>query len=409
VQIAILIFFCISTRFSLSFFGSNILPTGPFFGFIFVVYYIATSGSNFKHALRKVCWYRIEYLVIVSAVTIISSLLPDGIDMINAVKAIFWEAVKCISYVAIYLKLVSLNMEIKRATINRVCWVLIYGCVCTVADFVHRSFSIPLVINLLISPYFLFIDSSELFSEYIFGGEQILLARGCGIAADPNTAGLLAIFSVGFIYINNKIYSSVLRFCLLFVSFLAIVVTFSNSAFLSLSFLVVVIVFTEASFRYRLLTLGLILSITGLLSIGIILLPSDYIYLFDNIINIKIDKYGTAQSHLKIMTDSWGLFLENPFGSGLASYPLRSIDFSSHNSYLQVLVEGGGLGFAAFVRWVYSLFNGGFQRYSQTDRRRSVLVLIVPFIFCLGHDVLNRYETLCIIAILLGVIDNKNT
>jgi O-antigen ligase len=78
-------------------------------------------------------------------------------------------------------------------------------------------------------------------------------------------------------------------------------------------------------------------------------------------------------SRIVILKDAWAIFLSNPGGVGLASFPaVRAQRFGrrqdTHNLYLEVATNLGVQGLVAFFIFIYLLFRGNYRSYKYFRR-----------------------------------------
>jgi len=138
----------------------------------------------------------------------------------------------------------------------------------------------------------------------------------------------------------------------------AVIVTFSRGGFIGLAF-ISLLIFKEIIKSNKII--GVIL-IMMCIVFTFSILPEGYTERITGIFDPSKDETGSAQQRLLILETGWEAFKRHPLvGSGLGTFEVIYHEVlnqpgewkTAHNSYLQVLVETGILGFMAFTIFIY--------------------------------------------------------
>ena len=122
----------------------------------------------------------------------------------------------------------------------------------------------------------------------------------------------------------------------------------------------------------------------------------------------RLGEGGTQIAHAGIIDRALLVWRESPLGNGINTFALISSDYSTHNTYIQRLVEMGVIGFALL------LINGIIQLYigiSNRSRGGSDLMLlaVASFIVASGHDIGSRFEIEAPSILMIGIICNGSS
>tara|TARA_B100000212_G_scaffold280492_1_gene220333 strand:+ start:2811 stop:4043 length:1233 start_codon:yes stop_codon:yes gene_type:complete len=131
----------------------------------------------------------------------------------------------------------------------------------------------------------------------------------------------------------------------------------------------------------------------------IIIINAIYLFFESQILNIIITEYTSSlgsesnEERLSMMSNAFKIFLQYPFGVGNNTYPLMNeiLGFKSfqyggrppdpHNTYLQVLVGSGILGFLSYIFSIFYLIRKAFA-LSSNNNKSYILVPFLAFLAC---------------------------
>lgn len=222
--------------------------------------------------------------------------------------------------------------------------------------------------------------------EEVWGTMGRRFYRFSGLTGDPNLNATTFLMALPVIY-HQSLGRPKLPFAILGLTAIAIIVQSISNTVMPIMLLVLLLL----TYRYRKASRALTwLTVAGVLLVGGLVWSraSDVI---THIAIVKFGSYGTTSAHIRIATDALRLWTEHPFGVGLNGFAVYSPDFSTHNSYLQNLVELGPVGLLVSVATVlYAL------RVSISARSGfgfvALLVVGGLALSAVGHDVLRRFE-----------------
>jgi hypothetical protein len=210
--------------------------------------------------------------------------------------------------------------------------------------------------------------------------------RFTGLTGDPNLNAVTFLITLPVLY-HQSIGRPSLPFAMLGLAFLAII---AQSLSLTVIPVTLLVLFVLNLGYVRKGIYVVIFTLLGVVGLGTYVWGrgSDVIA---SIILLRTDPATTILSHIDIARDALKLWWQHPLGVGLNGFAVYSPDFSTHNTYLQVLTELGLVGLLVTVGAVlYSL------RVARPTRTPSgfVAFLVVGAISvsAMGHDMLLRFE-----------------
>ena len=175
----------------------------------------------------------------------------------------------------------------------------------------------------------------------------------------PNSFSGMALgtlpFVITFFPIVNKYLKALLA---LQTAFAMNIIIFSGSRTAYVGTLVLVLV-TIIKSKNNKVKLGFILGVAALCSIQII--PAEYMGRFASIYDPNKQVEGTSsQGRILILKDAWAIFIEHPFGIGVAAFPFIREDIygrsqDTHNLYLEIATNLGIQGLIVFGLFINSL------------------------------------------------------
>ncbi|MDO8836192.1 MAG: O-antigen ligase family protein [Vicinamibacterales bacterium] len=229
-----------------------------------------------------------------------------------------------------------------------------------------------------------------------FGGRMFY--RFSGLTADPNLNAITFLLAIPILYAQEHRRWAVLRAGLAAVWFLIIFSSVSTTA-VPLALVMVLALSAQHIRRSKRLVAVTVVSLFAVIAY-FWNLESEAI---THIIGIKLDPSGSLSSHLTIAGNSLALWLQHPMGVGPNNFAVYSSDFSTHNSYLGVLVETGPLGVVAIVApFVYGLI---ICRRARTKLASAVALSLAALALSgMGHDVARRFEFQLVLFFLLAVV-----
>ncbi len=196
--------------------------------------------------------------------------------------------------------------------------------------------------------------------------------------AHPNSLGGVALGVLPYVYYlwphTPRWY---LRLCLLALattSSICVIYSGSRTAYLGLVGLVVWMFYTsprKGRFLLRLAVVGVLI---------VSLLPDQYIERFKSI-GGKEKEGNSKGTRLEIISDAWTIFLENPLGIGVASFPAKRMERfgreqDTHNLYLEVATNLGIQGLVVFLTMVGALMLVLHRAARDFESQRRKLVLL---------------------------------
>ncbi|WP_179947264.1 O-antigen ligase family protein [Vibrio splendidus] len=186
-----------------------------------------------------------------------------------------------------------------------------------------------------------------------FGGVMVekSVPRLVGLTIDPNFAALTFIFC--FFYLLSSPSSFFLRKCLILLSVLLIIATLSRSALIALIVGVILYAFMQLRniFKYCVFTILGVSILTPL----VLYLDSLGVFNIVEIIEKRTSGIATGAGRFELWSHALELFSLKPLlGHGIFSfrhvnYLTFGVDRYAHNTFLEVLVETGILGFVLFM------------------------------------------------------------
>jgi len=195
---------------------------------------------------------------------------------------------------------------------------------------------------------------------------------------DPNSFTGMALGTLPFVWYLWPISKSYWKICLGVLGLFSVNIilhTGSRTGYVGfLTFLLFVLIQSE---HRKKLVAGLIVT-TILISPYI---PRQYIERFQSTYTLKEKEGHSAETRIQILKDAWKIFVQHPFGVGVAAFPaVREKTFGriqdTHNLYLQVATNLGIQGFIVFFLFVFKMLKMLRQLYlsfsSQINRLNSI-------------------------------------
>jgi O-antigen ligase len=221
--------------------------------------------------------------------------------------------------------------------------------------------------------------------------------RLSGLTGDPNIAGVslaLALPVISYCYTLKPRVSFVV---LALSTLLLIMSTVSNTA-IPIAGMLLLALSTRYWRRQKLLVAGIAVP----LAIAAIWVIKKQAEALDELVAFKLAGDGTAYTHLTIAKDAMNLWFQHPMGLGLNNFALHSEHISSHNSYVQTVVELGVIGLTATLAWICA---GLWLSYQSANAigTAAMLTLASLAIASNGHDLLFRFEFQLIANVLVAM------
>ena len=174
----------------------------------------------------------------------------------------------------------------------------------------------------------------------------------------PNSLGAFALDALPFtFYLLKPVKSKWLRIWFLAVmicGLVCLVFSGSRSAYLALV-LFVGFMWLMGRKKLKLFLLGV-----AVLPILLLLVPEQYVGRFNSITGNQVEGHS-REARIKLAKDAWTLFLENPAGIGLESFPKMRHDRLgrraqyTHNLYLEILLHTGIQGMVVFILLIFQI------------------------------------------------------
>jgi len=241
--------------------------------------------------------------------------------------------------------------------------IILYFLIVTTVNSINRlKVLIGLVVILSV---FLALDAAY---KYIIGDftRGRVYGMGSGLFSDPNDLALGLVMAMPFsFYIcvsQRKVWKKFIFGALFFIILYATITTYSRAGFLGI-IVVGSLIFWDLLKRKKTIILMVVMSC---IFIVYAIAPPGYTDRIYTIFYTDEDRTGSAQERLFILETGWEAFKQRPLlGAGLSSFEVMYYEISkesggwkaSHNTYLQVLVETGILGFSLFILLIYYGFN----------------------------------------------------
>lgn len=175
--------------------------------------------------------------------------------------------------------------------------------------------------------------------------------------AHPNSLGGVALGTLPFIWYFwgqfRRWFARVALLACATTSLICVIYSGSRTAYVGL----IGLVFWFWLQSERKIRFGMYLLAVG--AIAVMLIPDQYLERFSSIGGEE--KEGRSkETRIEILQDAWTIFLENPLGVGVASFPAKRIERfgrsqDTHNLYLEVATNLGIHGLAVFVVLVYMM------------------------------------------------------
>jgi len=212
------------------------------------------------------------------------------------------------------------------------------------------------------------------FLGYFFGFTPFGGERGRGLTIGANNMALMSIFTIPLLvhwifHAKTRVRASV-GGILLIVNILGVISSESRGGFLSLTIVVLLILF-ELRHRFHPKYLGIAIALTGAVLIAIIsFVPKDYIQRQTTIGSIGEREAGKSiQRREAYLLVAWDAFTDRPLlGSGTSAFPkiwvqseqtrrFDMVERPAHNTYAEVLVGTGAVGFFLFMMLLWTAFD----------------------------------------------------
>jgi len=268
--------------------------------------------------------------------------------------------------------------------------------------------------------FFLIINSILIFVQFITGGGFVAtyFAAGdpltiipSGVSDGPTKNGMLHAFAMSLV-LGELIFSVskkfILNLCILILSFPGLILSASRAAFAGFAAVLIIaflIVFFSRNKKLSLNKKG-IFSILILASVIILILVNiGLINILDNesndqkqasdIVLFKLtatqdDSFSERFENVNIVESiaikSWPSFIT--FGIGVGSFETINSGFNIHNSYLEVLLQTGILGFVIFLLLLFYVFKNIFLSNNLNNLIPVFFGLISVMVFMTFHDIL---------------------
>ncbi|MGO9377175.1 MAG: O-antigen ligase family protein [Dissulfurispiraceae bacterium] len=192
----------------------------------------------------------------------------------------------------------------------------------------------------------------------IWENEGVMRLHGATpLYTHPNSFSGMAMGTLPFVYYLWPSTNKYLRPVLLLIGLLSlqiIMYTGSRTGYVGLCVLIAYI-FINSKAKRKFITWFIIFSLLVLPFI-----PSDYIGRFDTIFT-GTDKVGhSTEKRIQILEDAWQIFVDNPFGIGVAAFPKKRIDTfgrwqDTHNLYLEIATNLGIQGLIVVGLFIYNM------------------------------------------------------
>lgn len=224
----------------------------------------------------------------------------------------------------------------------------------------------------------LYISKSHFGNFYFYGK----IPRLINLHDDPNFYAMHASFfffiGLTYYYFSNR-FNKLIGFACLLLSGLNVVLTFSRGGIASL--ILAFVIFLMFLFRKNFGTKTNSLVLGGISISGVLIIALSQ----KNLVSTLVERVNSLQidagsGRLGLWSTGWKLFTENPIlGIGLGNFRYYNwiINHSEryiHNSYLQILVETGLVGFIIFAIFASKTLLNSFQLQKKVQNKNWLLV-----------------------------------
>jgi putative inorganic carbon (hco3(-)) transporter len=175
----------------------------------------------------------------------------------------------------------------------------------------------------------------------------------------PNSFAGMALGTLPFIYylwshVNR--YIKIILVAIAILSMNIVVYTGSRTGYVGL-IVFLTFIFTKSKDKMKIFMALLLIII-----ICIPFVPSDYIERFESIFTGKEKEGSSTEARIEILRDAWQIFIEHPFGVGVAAFPkVRMETFGrsqdTHNLYLEIATNLGIQGLIVVLLFFYKMLS----------------------------------------------------
>lgn len=214
-----------------------------------------------------------------------------------------------------------------------------------------------------------------------------MLYRLTGLTGDPNVAGVILALLLPLIFYCHTLKPRASNTVFVLSAMLLILSTVSNTAIV-IAGLLLLVLSAHTWKRQKLLVSGIVVPLV----LGVVFAVKKESEVLNELVSFKLPaEGGTASTHLTIAKDALEVWRQHPMGLGFNNFAVHSEDISTHNSYVQAVVELGVIGLIATLVWICtSLWLS--HRSANTIGTAAVWTLVSLAIAANGHDLLFRFE-----------------
>lgn len=199
---------------------------------------------------------------------------------------------------------------------------------------------------------FYVVDFTSEHSDFLGLTVEKGIPRFIGLNNDPNISAVALIFPFFFFMFDKGLFSKI-TFIL---CFFCIVATLSRGGLLAVM-IALISTFVMSSFRFKALFLGVVFAVSSLIAWV-------YFYFSESLIPIlekRMTGLSTGGGRFEVWANALALFEQRPIlGHGIFTFRhVSDINFDmskfAHNTYLEIMVETGSLGFFSFSVFCFSV------------------------------------------------------
>ena len=225
-----------------------------------------------------------------------------------------------------------------------------------------------------------------------------VLYRLTGFTGDPNNAGVILAVVLPLIFYCHTLRPRVSNTLFVLSVLFLIISTVSNTA-IAVAGLFLLVQGTNNWKRRKLLVSGIAVALV----LGVLFAVKMKSEALDELVSFKWGaEDGTASTHLTIAKDALEVWRQHPMGLGFNNFAVCSEDVSTHNSYVQAMVELGVIGIIATMFWIgTSLWLS--HRSASAIGTVAVWTLVSLGIAANGHDLLYRFEFQLLANVLVAI------
>lgn len=314
--------------------------------------------------------------------------VSDSVAQVQFAKGLVMAVIDTLLITAILLFLTKLSW-LERVRVLRL---YVVAVTCLMAFMVTEALGMYIFrfdINEYISNVIPFWTGSVVsISDDMFAIEPLgVIYRLTGFTGDPNVTGTILALVLPLVFYCHTLRPRVSDTVFILSLLLLIISTVSNTA-IAIAGLLLLLQSSYYWNRRKLLVAGIAVSLV----LGVLFAMKKEPEALHDLVSFKLSaEGGTASTHLTIAKDALEVWRQHPMGLGFNNFALHSEDISTHNSYVQSVVELGVIGLTTTFVWIGT---GLWLSYRSGNAVGMVAMLTLGSlgIAANGHDLLFRFE-----------------